>query len=177
HKAAGSQPPFSSALCHASRKLATRRACPVSCRAIRSNRSRAFQPSCWSFVVKSTFRYLQPWPFASLVLPLLAALSFLQELDHRGGSNNPGGFVLFQGEEFLVAGHQKLGFAGFSPREQVAVLGVRRRRARGQVPAKNREVTKAGGEQFGRAGAQSRPEERPTGDVAELRNERLTGNE
>ena len=96
---------------------------------------------------------------ASLVLPLLAALSFLQELDHRGGSNNPGGFVLFQGEEFLVAGHEELGLAGFSQREQVAVLGVRRDRAGGQVPAKKREVPKARGEQLGRAGAKSRPEE------------------
>src|SRR5579859_5643414 len=86
---------------------------------------------------------------ASLVLPLFAALSFLQELDHRGRSNNLGGFVLFQGKEFLVAGHEKLGFACFSQREQVTVFGVRRDRAGGQVPAKKREVTKASGEQFG----------------------------
>ena len=36
---------------------------------------------------------------------LFAALSFLEDLDHGGGGNNSGGFVLFQGEEFLVAGH------------------------------------------------------------------------
>jgi len=34
--------------------------------------------------------------------------------DHCDGSNNPGGFVLFQGKEFLVAGHEELGLAGFS---------------------------------------------------------------
>ena len=84
---------------------------------------------------------------------------------------------MFQGEEFLVAGHQKLGFAGFSQREQVTVLGVRRDGAGGQVPAKKREVPKARREQFGRAGAKSRPEERPAGDVAEFRNERVTGDE
>lgn len=48
------------------------------------------------------------------MLAWLAALSFLQELDYRGGSNNPGGFVVFQEEEFLVAGHEELGLAGFS---------------------------------------------------------------
>lgn len=85
--------------------------------------------------------------------------------------------MLFQGKEFLVASHEELGFAGFSQREQVAVLGVRRDRAGGQVPAKKREVTKASGEQLGRAGAKSRTEERPAGDVAEFRNERLTGDE
>jgi hypothetical protein len=53
---------------------------------------------------------------------LFAALRFLQLLDDCGGSDNPHGFVVFQGEEFLVAGHEKLGFAGFSRREQVAVL-------------------------------------------------------
>ena len=114
---------------------------------------------------------------ASLVLPLFAALGFLQELDHRGGSDNPGGFVMFQGEEFLVAGHEELGLAGFCQCQQVAVLGVRRDRAGGQVPAKNREVPKARGEQLGRAGAKSRPEERPAGDVAEFRYQRVTGDE
>ena len=68
---------------------------------------------------------------------MLAALSFLQDLDHRGGSNDPGGFVLFQGEEFLVAGYKKLSLAGFRQREQVAVL-VRRDRTGGQVPAKKK---------------------------------------
>jgi hypothetical protein len=47
--------------------------------------------------------------------------------------------VLFQGEEFLVAGHEELGLAGFSQREQITVLGVRRDGAGGQVPAKKRE--------------------------------------
>jgi len=70
-------------------------------------------------------------PSSFMPRALLAALSFLQELDHRGGSNNPGGFVLFQGKEFLVAGHEELGLAGFSQREQVAVLGVRLDRAGG----------------------------------------------
>jgi hypothetical protein len=42
-------------VCQASRKLATRRACPVSFWATRSNRSRAFQASCWPFVVRSNF--------------------------------------------------------------------------------------------------------------------------
>ena len=114
---------------------------------------------------------------ASLVLPLFTALSLVQELDHRGRSNDPGGFVVFQGKEFFVAGHEKLSFAGFSQREQVTVLGVRRDRAGGQVPAKKREVTKTSGEQFGRTGAKSRTEERPADDVAEFRNERLTGHE
>jgi hypothetical protein len=44
--------------------------------------------------------------------------------------------VLFQGEEFLIAGHQELGLAGFSQREQQAVLGVRSDGAEGQVSAK-----------------------------------------
>jgi hypothetical protein len=46
--------------------------------------------------------------------------------------------VLFQGEEFLVAGHEELGLAGFSQREQITVLGVRRDGAGGQIPAKKR---------------------------------------
>src|SRR5664279_537817 len=54
--------------------------------------------------------------------PLFAALG-LQDLDHRGGSDDPGGFVMFEGEEFLVAGHEEFGLAGFSHREQVTVLG------------------------------------------------------
>jgi hypothetical protein len=85
--------------------------------------------------------------------------------------------VLFQGEEFLVAGHEELGLAGFSQREQITVLGVRRDGARGQVPAKKREVPKARGEQLGPAGAKSRPEKRSTGDIAEFRYERVTGDE
>src|ERR1035437_339790 len=84
-----------------------------------------------------------------------AALSFLQDLDHGGGSNNSGGFVMLQGEEFLVAGHEEVGLAGFSQREQKTVLGVRRDGAGWQVPAKKREVPKARGEQFGRAGPRS----------------------
>src|ERR1035438_6302258 len=67
-----------------------------------------------------------------------AALSFLQDLDHGGGSNNSGGFVMLQGEEFLVAGHEEVGLAGFSQREQKTVLGVRRDGAGSQVPAKKR---------------------------------------
>src|ERR1039457_4879244 len=51
-----------------------------------------------------------------------AALSFLQDLDHGGGSNNSGGFVMLQGEEFLVAGHEEVGLGGFSHREQKTVL-------------------------------------------------------
>ena len=115
--------------------------------------------------------------FASLVLPSFATLSFQQDLDHRGGSDDPGGSVLFQREEFLIAGHQELGLAGFSQREQEAVLGVRSDGAGGQVPAKKREVAKASGEQFGHAGAKSRPEERPPGNVAEFRDECVTGDE
>jgi len=106
----------------------------------------------------------------------VAAFEVITE-DHRGGSNNPGGFVLFQGEEFLVAGHEELGLAGFSQREQVAVLGVRRDRAGGQVPAKKREVPKARGEKLGHTGAKSRPEKRTAGNVAEFRYERVTGDE
>ena len=85
---------------------------------------------------------------ASLVLPLPAARSFLQELDHRGGGNNPGGLVLFQGEKLLVAGYQELGLAGFSQREQIAVLGVGSDRAGRQILAKKRKVTKASGQQL-----------------------------
>jgi len=65
-----------------------------------------------------------------------AARGLFQDLDHGGGSNNSGGIVLFQGEEFLVAGHEELGLAGFSQREQIIVLGIRRDGAGGQVPAK-----------------------------------------
>jgi hypothetical protein len=57
--------------------------------------------------------------------PLFAALG-LEGLDHRGGSNDSGRFVMFEGEELLVAGHEELGLAGFSHREQGTVLGVRR---------------------------------------------------
>ena len=81
-------------------------------------------------------------------LASFAALSFLQKLDHRGGSKNPGGFVTFQGEESFVAGHEKLGLAGFSQHEQVTVLGVRPDGARMQVPAKKREVRNARREQL-----------------------------
>jgi hypothetical protein len=85
--------------------------------------------------------------------------------------------VLFQGEKLLVAGHQELGLAGFSQREQVAVFGVRSDYAGGQVLAKEREVTKSSGEQLSRTGAKPRTEERPTGDVAEFRNECVRGDE
>jgi len=54
-----------------------------------------------------------------------------------GGSNNSGGFLLFQGEEFLVAVHEELGLAGFSQREQITVLGVRCARKNGR-PATSR---------------------------------------
>lgn len=47
----------------------------------------------------------------------------------------------------------------------------------GRSRQKNREVPKARGEQLGRAGAKSRPEERPAGDVAEFRYQRVTGDE
>ena len=47
---------------------------------------------------------------------LFAALRFVQEVDHRGRSDNPGGFVMFQGLEFLGAGHQKLSCALASAR-------------------------------------------------------------
>src|ERR1035438_6302259 len=40
-----------------------------------------------------------------------------------------------------------------------------------------REVPKARGEQFGRAGPKSRPEERSAGDIPEFRYERVTGDE
>lgn len=133
------------------------------------------------WIEKSGFWLVEPdndsWAIASLVLPSFATLSFQKDLDHRGGSDDPGGSVLFQGEEFLIAGHQELGLAGFSQREQEAVLGVRSDGAGGQVSAKKREVAKASGEQFGHAGAKSRPEERPPGNVAEFRNERVTGDE
>jgi len=77
--------------------------------------------------------------------------------------------VLFQGEEFFVVGHEEIGLARFNQREQIAVLGVRRDRAGGQVPTKKGEVPKARGEQLGRAGAKSRPEKRPGGDIADFR--------
>src|ERR1017187_6666174 len=74
---------------------------------------------------------------------------------------------------------------GFRQREQITVLVVRSRvrsevrrvGAGGQVPTKKRKVPKALGQQFGRAGAKSRPEKRPTGDVAEFRNERIPGDQ
>jgi hypothetical protein len=85
--------------------------------------------------------------------------------------------VLFQGEKLLVAGHQELGLAGFTQREPLAVLGVRSDQAGGQVLAKEREVTKSSGEQLSHTGAKPRMQERPTGDVAEFRNESVTGDE
>jgi len=47
----------------------------------------------------------------------------LQDLDH-GGGYDPTGFVMFQGAQFSVAGHEKLGMAGFGPRQQITVLVV-----------------------------------------------------
>jgi hypothetical protein len=38
---------------------------------------------------------------------------------------------MFEGEEFLVAGYEELGLAGFSQREQITVFGVRRDGAEG----------------------------------------------
>src|ERR1035437_10432302 len=67
------------------------------------------------------------------------AFSFFQDLDHGGGSNNSGGFVLFQGEEFLIAGHKELGLAGFSQRGPVTFLGVRGGGAGGGVRGQKRE--------------------------------------
>src|ERR1700678_320897 len=96
--------------------------------------------------------------------PLFAALGF-QGFDHRGGSNDPGGFVTFEAKKFLVASHQELSLAGFSQAEQITVLRVWGDRAGGQVAAKEREVSKAGGEQFGCAGAKSCPEKRSTGNI------------
>jgi len=65
-------------------------------------------------------------------LASFAALRFLQKLNHRGGSNNPGGFVTFQGEEALVAGHEKRGLAkyDFGRKERLAWerLGTRKLR-------------------------------------------------
>jgi hypothetical protein len=49
--------------------------------------------------------------------------------------------------------------------------------AGGQVPAKERGVTKASGEQLSGTGAKPRTEERPAGHVAEFRNERVTCDE
>jgi hypothetical protein len=66
-------------------------------------------------------------------LPLSA---FFQDLDHGGGSNNSGGFVLFREEEFLAAGHEELGLASFSQREQRTVLRVRRDGGRRTGPGK-----------------------------------------
>lgn len=84
---------------------------------------------------------------------------------------------MFEREEFLFAGHEELGLAGFSQREQITVFRVRRDGSGGQVPAEKREVPKARGEQLGRAGAKSRPEKRPAGDIAEFRYERVTGDQ
>jgi len=105
----------------------------------------------------------------------LGALSILQYLDHRWRSKDSRGFVLLQGEEFLIAGHQELGLACFGQREQITVFGIRRDRAQGEVPAKKREVPKTRGEQLGRADAKSRPEKRPAGDSAQFRYELVTG--
>jgi len=44
-------------------------------------------------------------------VPVPEAPQLFQDLDHGGGSNNSGGFVLFQGGEFLVVGHEELGDA------------------------------------------------------------------
>jgi len=78
--------------------------------------------------------------------------------------------VLFQGEKLLVAGYQELGLAGFSQREQIAVLGVGSDRAGRQIVPKKRKVTKASGQQLSCTRAKPSPEERPAGDVAEFRN-------
>jgi hypothetical protein len=79
--------------------------------------------------------------------------------------------------ELPVAGHEELGLAGFSHREQVTVLGVRGDWAGGQVAAVKREVPKARGEQLGRAGAKSRSEKWPAGDIAKFLYERIRGDQ
>ena len=84
---------------------------------------------------------------------------------------------MFHREEFLVAGHEELGVAGFRQGEQITVLRVRRDGAGWRVRTKKGEIPKARGEQLGRAGAKSRPEKRPTGDIAEFRYERVTSDE
>ena len=48
--------------------------------------------------------------------------------------------MLFQGEKLFVAGYQELGLAGFSQREQIAVLGVGSDRAGRQILAKGRKA-------------------------------------
>src|SRR5258708_34624213 len=48
---------------------------------------------------------------------------FLQKLNHRGGRNNPRGFVMSQRLKFLVASRQEFRGARFGLREQLAVLG------------------------------------------------------
>ena len=63
--------------------------------------------------------------------------AFLEDLDHGGGSNNSRRSVMFQGEEFLVARDEELGLAGFSSREQITVLGVRRDGPEGKSRQKN----------------------------------------
>ena len=113
----------------------------------------------------------------SRVSSSFVTLSFLQDPDHRGGSNKPSASVLFQGEELLVASHEELCPAGLSQREQVAVLWVRRGRSRWQVPAIKRKVAKARRKQLGRACAEPRAEKRPAGDVAEFRYERIGGDQ
>ncbi len=84
---------------------------------------------------------------------------------------------MFQSLESFVAGHEKPGFAGFRQCEQIAILGIRRDRAGWQVLTEQREVPKACCEQFSRAGTKPSLEEGPSGDVAEFRNKRVTGDE
>jgi hypothetical protein len=68
-------------------------------------------------------------------LALCHSQLFFGIFDDGGGSNDSGGFLLFREEEFL-AGHEELGLASFSQREQITVLRSDATGAGGQVPAK-----------------------------------------
>ena len=99
----------------------------------------------------------------------LSAVLGLEGFEHGGGSNNPGGFVVFEREQTLVTGHKKIGLGNISQREQKVVLSVRSAAGGRQVPVTASEVAQARGEAFGDVGAKPRPEEGPLGDIAEFR--------
>ena len=80
---------------------------------------------------------------------------------------------MFEQKQFLVASHKEVSLAGFSQREEIAVLSVRWKVRRGapggQFPAEKGEVSQACRKQLGHAGAKSRPEKWPPRNVSKFR--------
>ena len=105
----------------------------------------------------------------------LFAFRGLQNLDHCRGSDDSCRSVVFEGQEFFVAGDEEISMAGFCQREEKTAFGVRSDNLVRQVGAKLREIPQACRQQFDRTHAKSGLEKGAAGNVSQLRNERLAG--